>query len=153
MIIPKMIIIILIADFITGFFHFLLDQYGSPKSRFFKNAIKINLAHRHDPTRMIERSCWELTKDSWKLGIVKQNIERILGESSHASSSNRFYDIGSTGAIFIVIDPQQKDSWFPSKIVPKIAPCSGLIRKDEMLYEFNVEDVGQVPTLTIARIK
>lgn len=70
MIILKVLIILLFADFITGFFHFLLDQYGSPKSRFFKNAIKINLAHHDDPRKMTERSYWELTKDSWKLAIV-----------------------------------------------------------------------------------
>lgn len=84
---------------------------------------------------------------------VKQNIELILGESPYASTSNRFYDIGSPGAMFIVIDPLQKDTWFPSKIVPKIAPCSGVIHKDDLLYEFNVQDIGQVPTLSIVRLE
>ena len=84
---------------------------------------------------------------------VKQNIERILGESPYASNSTRFYDIGSPGAMFIVIDPRQKDSWFPSEIVPEIAPCSGLVRKDDILYEFNVEAVGHDPSLSIARIE
>lgn len=84
---------------------------------------------------------------------VKQNIECILGESPYASNSSRFYDIGSPGAMFIVIDPRQKDSWFPSEIVPEIAPCSGLVRKDDILYEFNVEAVGHDPSLSIARIE
>ena len=70
MIILKVILVILLADLITGFFHFLLDQYGSPESRFFKNAIKINLAHHDDPSKMVGRTYWQLTKDSWKLAII-----------------------------------------------------------------------------------
>lgn len=84
---------------------------------------------------------------------VRDSMQRILGESPYASNSSRFYDIGSPGAMFIVIDPRQKDSWFPSEIVPEIAPCSGLVRKDDILYEFNVEAVGHDPSLSIARIE
>ncbi len=70
MFILKIIVLILIADLITGFVHFLLDQYGSPETRFFKNAVKINLAHHDNPRLMIDRSYWELTKDSWKLAAI-----------------------------------------------------------------------------------
>ncbi len=78
MIILKIFILILITDLFTGFVHFLLDQYGSPDSKFFKNAIKINLSHHENPRLMIERSYWELTKDSWMLGFILFPIIFIL---------------------------------------------------------------------------
>ena len=78
MIILKLIALILIADFITGFVHFLLDQYGSPESRFFKNAIKINLSHHDNPRLMLERSYWELTKDSWKIAFVVMPLATLF---------------------------------------------------------------------------
>ncbi len=70
MIILKIFILILITDLFTGFVHFLLDQYGSPNSKFFKNAIEINLSHHDNPRLMIDRTYWDLTKDSWKLGAI-----------------------------------------------------------------------------------
>lgn len=78
MLIIKIIALILLADLITGFVHFLLDQYGSPESRFFKNAIEINLSHHDNPRLMIERSYWELTKDSWKLGFILFPLSVLL---------------------------------------------------------------------------
>lgn len=70
MIILKIVLLILLTDFITGFVHFALDQYGSPTSRFFKNAIRINLQHHDNPMLMLERTYWELTKDSWLIAFV-----------------------------------------------------------------------------------
>jgi ubiquitin-conjugating enzyme E2 variant len=79
MIILKILAIILIADFLTGFFHFLLDQYGRPDARFFKNAIEINLAHHESPRRMVDRGYWALTKDSWAIGLVIFGISLFWG--------------------------------------------------------------------------
>ncbi|MDA9774439.1 fatty acid desaturase family protein, partial [Saprospiraceae bacterium] len=78
MIILKLVILVLLADLITGFVHFLLDQYGSPDSRFFKNAIKINLSHHDNPRLMLERTYWELTKDSWKIAFTVMPISILL---------------------------------------------------------------------------
>jgi len=78
MIILKLIALTLLIDFITGFVHFLLDQYGSPESKYFKNAIKINLAHHDDPRLMLTRSYWELTKDSWKIAFVVFPIATLI---------------------------------------------------------------------------
>lgn len=69
MIFLKIIAIILLADLLTGFFHFLLDQYGRPDAKFFKNAIEINLAHHERPRQMVDRSYWHLTKDSYYIGL------------------------------------------------------------------------------------
>lgn len=70
MIIIKIFALILLTDLLTGFVHFLLDQYGSPNNKFFKNAVEINLAHHDNPRQMIDRTYWDLTKDSWKLGAI-----------------------------------------------------------------------------------
>ena len=78
MIILKILMLILLTDFITGFVHFLLDQYGSPEGRFFKNAVKINLAHHDNPRLMIDRSYWDLTKDSYKLGVILLAITSLI---------------------------------------------------------------------------
>ena len=78
MIVLKIIILTLIADIITGFVHFLLDQYGSPQSRFFKNAIKINLSHHDNPRLMMERTYWDLTKDSWKIAFFVMPLSIIF---------------------------------------------------------------------------
>ncbi len=79
MLILKIISLILLADLISGFFHFLLDQYGRPGSKFFKNAIKINLAHHENPRQMVERSYWQLTKDSYYIGIIMFSISLFFG--------------------------------------------------------------------------
>lgn len=78
MIILKLVALYLLADLTTGFVHFLLDQYGSPDSKLFKNAIKINLAHHDNPRSMLERSYWELTKDSWKIAFVVMPLSILL---------------------------------------------------------------------------
>ncbi|WP_235292583.1 fatty acid desaturase family protein [Portibacter lacus] len=79
MIILKIVVIILMADLLTGFFHFLLDQYGKPDARFFKNAIKINLAHHENPRLMVDRTYWQLTKDSYYIGIALFAISLLWG--------------------------------------------------------------------------
>lgn len=79
MIIVKIISLILIADLLTGFFHFLLDQYGKPDSKYFKNAIKINLAHHENPRLMVDRSYWDLTKDSYLIGVILFALSLIFG--------------------------------------------------------------------------
>jgi len=79
MIILKIVVIILITDLLAGFFHFLLDQYGRPDARFFKNAIEINLAHHDNPRKMVDRGYWDLTKDSWYIGAAIFGISLIWG--------------------------------------------------------------------------
>lgn len=83
---------------------------------------------------------------------VRDSMQRILGESPYKSSSNRFYDIGSPGAMFITIDPKQKDYWFPTKLKPQRAGCMGLINKNGITYEFIVRDDPKMPSFTIVRL-
>jgi hypothetical protein len=79
MIIVKIVVIFLLADLVTGFFHFLLDVYGRPESRLFKNAVKINLAHHENPRKMVERNYWDLTRDSWAIGMLILGLSLFWG--------------------------------------------------------------------------
>lgn len=79
MILLKILFLILLTDFITGFVHFILDQYGKPDAKFFKNAIKINLSHHDNPRKMVKRSYWQLTRDSYILGAIIFPISLIWG--------------------------------------------------------------------------
>ncbi len=79
MIILKIFCLYLITDFITGFFHFLLDQYGRPDSKLFKNAVVINLAHHANPRKITTRGYWELTKDSYRIGVVVLGFSLFFG--------------------------------------------------------------------------
>ncbi len=83
---------------------------------------------------------------------VRDSMQRILGESPYKSSSNRFYDIGLPGAMFITIDPKQKEYWFPTRLRPQRAACMGLIYKNGITYEFIVHDDPTMPSFTIVRL-
>lgn len=75
----KIILIVLLADFVTGLVHFLLDQYGNPKNKLFNNAVLINLAHHSNPRKMTTRGYWYLTKDSYVLAMAFFGLSLFFG--------------------------------------------------------------------------
>lgn len=79
MLVFKILLVILLADFFTGFVHFVLDQYGNPEKKILQNAVLINLAHHANPRKMVSRGYWYLTKDSYKIGAVIFLISLIFG--------------------------------------------------------------------------
>jgi plasmanylethanolamine desaturase len=71
MILLKAIGLILIADFITGTIHFLLDQYGTPDTPIIgKYVIDRNARHHQDPRQIVQNTYLKLTWTSWLLGSI-----------------------------------------------------------------------------------
>ena len=68
MLIAKIICIILLADFLTGLFHFYVDQYAVMNSKYLTVSIDGLLIHHKYPQKMVDLSYWELTKGVYKIG-------------------------------------------------------------------------------------
>jgi len=67
----KLILLILLTDFVTGFVHFWIDQYGREDMPLVgKSVISLNINHHMHPMEMTKRSYWSLTWTSWVLGFV-----------------------------------------------------------------------------------
>ncbi len=67
----KVILLILLTDFVTGFVHFWIDQYGREDMPLVgKSVISLNINHHKNPMDMTRRSYWSLTWSSWVLGFV-----------------------------------------------------------------------------------
>jgi hypothetical protein len=79
MIVLKIIVLILLADFATGIFHFYADRYGVMNSKFLTNSINGLLIHHHDPRKMLELSYWNLTKGVYIFGCIVFLISLLFG--------------------------------------------------------------------------
>lgn len=64
----KIIVIILLADFATGMFHFYVDQYAQMNPKYFAAPINGLLIHHEFPLKMVEQSYWHLTKGVYIVG-------------------------------------------------------------------------------------
>lgn len=67
----KLFLLILLTDFVTGFVHFWIDQYGKEEMPIVgKSVIKLNINHHKNPMDMTKKNYWSLTWSSWVLGFV-----------------------------------------------------------------------------------
>ncbi len=67
----KLFLLILLTDFVTGFVHFWIDQYGREEMPIVgKSVIHLNINHHKNPMDMTNRSYLQLTWSSWVLGFV-----------------------------------------------------------------------------------
>ena len=67
----KLLSLVLLTDFVTGFVHFWIDQYGREDMPLIgKSVISLNINHHQHPMQMTQRSYWSLTWSSWALGGV-----------------------------------------------------------------------------------
>ncbi|CAH0996195.1 hypothetical protein EMA8858_02325 [Emticicia aquatica] len=70
-IIFKISLIILGADFLTGIFHFWMDVYGRASMPFIgKHVVEVNLIHHRNPRKMVSNSYFSLTWTSWLTGVI-----------------------------------------------------------------------------------
>jgi len=80
MVVVEIIVAVLVADFLSGFFHWLEDAYGRENWPFFgRFVIKPNILHHHDP-RYFTRHSW--FQSSWLLlciGLTVLAIAWVLG--------------------------------------------------------------------------
>lgn len=67
----KIFSLVLLTDFVTGFVHFWIDQYGREEMPIVgKSVISLNINHHKNPKDMTRRTYWALTWSSWVLGFV-----------------------------------------------------------------------------------
>jgi len=64
----KIIGLILLADFLTGVFHFYVDKYAVMDSKYLTVSINGLLIHHDFPRKMVGQSYWDLTKGVYKIG-------------------------------------------------------------------------------------
>ncbi len=62
--------IVLLADFATGIFHFYADRYGVMDAKFLTSSINGLLIHHYEPRKMLELSYWNLTKGVYIFGSM-----------------------------------------------------------------------------------
>jgi hypothetical protein len=60
----------LLVDFVTGIFHFFVDQYGSMHGRFMKKPVNFLLLQHTAPHKIVAQSHWELTGGVYKIASV-----------------------------------------------------------------------------------
>ncbi len=79
----EIVLIVLAADFVTGFVHWLEDSYGSPEWPLIgKHVIEPNILHHHQPTAFTENSWFESARVPLALGAVALSASAALGALS-----------------------------------------------------------------------
>ncbi len=69
-IILKLFVIIILADFISGFVHWLEDAYARPDMRFVGGIARENLLHHEKPRDFLKKSWWQSSYDLIAIGLV-----------------------------------------------------------------------------------
>ncbi len=69
-IILKILLIILIADFISGFVHWLEDAYAKPEMRLVGAIARENLLHHDKPRDFLKKNWWQSSYDLIAIGLV-----------------------------------------------------------------------------------
>jgi hypothetical protein len=75
----KIIALFLLADFVTGLFHFSVDQYGKMNGRFMTNSVNLLLIHHKNPRRIVTQSSWEITGGVYKVSILIFGCSLLFG--------------------------------------------------------------------------
>jgi len=103
MILLKILLCILIADFFTGAIHWFEDAYGNPNWSFgLGQVIKDNIIHHEQPDKFLEGSLFERIKVSLVIASILFAIFYLLGfmnwyvgiTLAYASLSNQIHAIG-----------------------------------------------------------
>jgi hypothetical protein len=79
MLVIKIFLIILLADFATGIFHFYVDQYAEMNPSYFASAINGLLIHHDYPMKMTALSYWNLTKGVYAAGGIIFVLSLLIG--------------------------------------------------------------------------
>lgn len=77
----KIIVIVLLADFATGMFHFYVDQYAEMNPKYFAAPINGLLIHHEFPLKMVDLSYWNLTKGVYIVGGLLFLLSLSIGFS------------------------------------------------------------------------
>jgi plasmanylethanolamine desaturase len=80
LVIMKVVGLMLTADFLTGVFHFWMDQYGREDMPIVgKAVIEINILHHQNPRNMVKKNYFQLTWTAWVLGAILAFIAYLIG--------------------------------------------------------------------------
>lgn len=66
----NLLVIILLADFISGFVHWLEDAYAKPEMPFVGGIARENLLHHDKPRDFLKKGWWQSSYDLIALGLV-----------------------------------------------------------------------------------
>jgi ubiquitin-conjugating enzyme E2 variant len=70
MFIVKLLITVVMADFVSGLVHWLEDAYARPDMRLFGKVARDNLEHHARPRAFLKKSWWESSWDILSLGLI-----------------------------------------------------------------------------------
>jgi len=78
-IILKVLVLFMLADFITGIFHFYVDQYGVKDGAFMTKSVNFLLLHHKEPRKIVTQTYWEITGGVYKVSIVIFSFSLFFG--------------------------------------------------------------------------
>ena len=78
-VILKIIFLLLLADFFTGVFHFMVDRYGRVDGPYMTHSVNLLLAHHDHPRRILYQTYWELTGGVYKASFIIFPVSLIFG--------------------------------------------------------------------------
>lgn len=61
---------LILADFVTGIFHWFEDRYGNPKWPILGRTIEANQRHHHKPRDFLNGPVWRRNREVWVLGLM-----------------------------------------------------------------------------------
>jgi len=79
MILIKIVLLYLLADFVTGLFHFLVDRYGKMNGRYMTKSVNLLLIHHEEPRKIISQTYWEITGGVYKISLLIFCISLMWG--------------------------------------------------------------------------
>lgn len=81
MILIKIIVLFLLADLVTGVFHFAVDRYGVIDGKHLTKSVNLLLLHHKNPRKIIFQSYWEITGGVYKISGLIFCLSLIWGVS------------------------------------------------------------------------
>lgn len=82
MFVLKCLFTILLADFVSGFVHWLEDAYARPGMRVVGHIAEENLLHHRRPRAFLARSWWESSRDLLLVGLLVVWAALLTGHMS-----------------------------------------------------------------------
>jgi hypothetical protein len=79
----KLLVIILLADFISGFVHWLEDAYARPEMPWVGGIARENLLHHDKPRDFLKKGWWQSSYDLIALGLVILAISWFAFDEIH----------------------------------------------------------------------
>lgn len=73
---------------------------------------------------------------------VKKTIYEITKLTPYKTDAPPFKDVGIPGSMFIAVDPDKKEYWFPTETPLSVAPVEGILSNKDIEQKFKVDEKG-----------